>query len=335
MKPSIVLRCLPVLALLLGGVSPGRAFTPNAPLHHPLSDDGSSDEDASAPTSGGTATASGAGSGTTAATVSSAYSGGFIEDGGATLTMGGSDSSSSVTVSSVFNSSVFSNGLTVASVKYPVLSGKAGDLKITTNADDSVLRVKATVSVSNTGTKTAKNVVATVYLSDDAVLDAADTQVGVVKLADYAPGGGKLRKGETLSLPVKHKVPKAAAEFLEGKYLIAVLSAKDPSVAATGGAVASSGVASVSEPAGATILTLNNPEAVPPTSVTGMPTGTWTLAPGEVTTGSVLGTVTAGTLVTTTVGTLVTTTVGTIPPMTALPVVTPANYVIIGPIKLP
>lgn len=112
--------------------------------------------------------------------------------------------------------------------KAPALTGKAGDLHITANSDGGTLKIKTTVAITNVGTATAKNVLATVYLSDDATLDPADTQLAVLKLADYVPGATKLRKGETLSIPIKRKVPTAVASFLEGKYLIAVLTANKP-----------------------------------------------------------------------------------------------------------
>ena len=121
--------------------------------------------------------------------------------------------------------------------KLPALSGNAGKLKVGTTADGSQIHVKTIAAVTNTGTKTAKGVTATVYLSDDAVLDAADTKVATLALADFLPASkGKIDKGETVSLPIKHKVPAALADALEGKYLIVVLSATNgtPGDAANG-----------------------------------------------------------------------------------------------------
>lgn len=113
--------------------------------------------------------------------------------------------------------------------KAPALSGSAGDLKITTTDGGNMTRVKTLLSLGNTGTKAAKNVTATVYLSDDNKLDASDTKIKTLHLKDYAPDA-KLAKGQTLSLPIKQKVPTAIASYLEGKYIIAVLEADSPAV---------------------------------------------------------------------------------------------------------
>ncbi len=142
------------------------------------------------------------------------FNGGVLQSGAGTLALTGSNTYSGAT-----------------SLKFPVLSGSAGDLKITTTPDGNLLRVKTAVAVSNTGTKAAKNVTATVYLSDDAVLDADDTKLATLKLADYFSGVTKLARGQTLSLPIKHKVPAAVASVLEGKYLIVVLDADSASLA--------------------------------------------------------------------------------------------------------
>ena len=92
--------------------------------------------------------------------------------------------------------------------------------------------MKTTATVINTGNKTAKGVTATVYLSDDAVLDAADTKVATLALADLLPAShGKIGKGESVSLPIKDKVPAALAEGLKGKHLIVVLSATNGTLA--------------------------------------------------------------------------------------------------------
>lgn len=172
----------------------------------------------------------------TPSNVSVAAYGGSVAFTGATAT--------TVSASSVLNLGSAKGGVGslilgpgVGYIKAPALTGSAGDLKITASADGNTLSVRTKVAITNKGWAAAKHVLADVYLSDDATLDTAvDTKLTTLKLTDYVPDAAKLRRGETISLPIKRKVPTAAASFLEGKYLIAVLlcdAPKQPNVSIT------------------------------------------------------------------------------------------------------
>ena len=101
---------------------------------------------------------------------------------GGTLTLNGGNPSLGTTSTNFFGTS------SPVAAKAPALSGTAGELKVGNSADGSKLRVKTSVSVTNSGTKAAKGVTATVYLSDDAVLDTTeDTKIATLSLADFFP----------------------------------------------------------------------------------------------------------------------------------------------------
>lgn len=143
---------------------------------------------------------------------------GLIVIGTSAMTFSGSD-----LVDSTVDSSSLASGITPAA-QAGSLSGGVSGLKIKLTDDKSVLRVKATVSLRNTLDTVARHVTATVYLSDDATLSSDDINLRTLKLADYVPKG-KIRKGETLSMPFNQKVPAVLASYVAGKYLIVVLSA--------------------------------------------------------------------------------------------------------------
>ena len=117
--------------------------------------------------------------------------------------------------------------------KVPVLVGQLVTPVIKKVTNGNGIRVKTGVSLSNTGTKAAKDVTVTAYLSDDATLSADDTKLITLDLADYNAGSSKLLKGQTLSVPLHYKVPAGIAAALEGKYLIFVISASNATASTT------------------------------------------------------------------------------------------------------
>ncbi len=108
----------------------------------------------------------------------------------------------------------------------PGLFGSVNDLQFKKTKSGNADRLKAIVSLLNGSDAALHNVTATVYLSNDNTLSADDTTLITLKLSDYIPKG-KIGKHKALSLPLNQKVPSMLASYLNGKYLIVVLSADD------------------------------------------------------------------------------------------------------------
>ena len=106
------------------------------------------------------------------------------------------------------------------------LYGSVNGLNLKKTKSGSSTRVKATVGLQNTSGTALHNVTATVYLSADNTLSADDTKITTLNLSDYVTKG-KIGKHKTLDLPLNEKVPSLLASYLDGKYLIVVLSADD------------------------------------------------------------------------------------------------------------
>lgn len=114
----------------------------------------------------------------------------------------------------------------------PGLFGSVDGLHLKTNANSGITHIKATVTLHNSSNTALHHVTATVYVSDDNTLSADDTKVTTLNLSDYV-SKGRIGKFKTLSLPLKQKVPTVMASYLEGKYLIVVLSADELGTAGT------------------------------------------------------------------------------------------------------
>ena len=106
----------------------------------------------------------------------------------------------------------------------PGLFGSVDDLQFKPTKSGGSARVKAIVSLLNGSDTALRNVTATVYLSNDNTLSADDTTLFTLRLSDEVPSG-KIGKHKILSLPLNEKVPAMLASYLNGKYLIVVLSA--------------------------------------------------------------------------------------------------------------
>lgn len=110
-------------------------------------------------------------------------------------------------------------------VKAPQLSGSFSDLSFEPNKSGSKVKLKALLTLVNSGAKAARNVTAAVYLSSDATLDESDQLVVTLHLSDFADGVAKLKKSSQTTLPLKYKVPSLLGSFLAGQYVIVVLGA--------------------------------------------------------------------------------------------------------------
>ena len=299
-------------------------------------------------------------------------SGGAVYASGGTLTLVGVTIPFTPGGTLTLNGGNFYTGATTVSAipslpltaKAPALSGTAGELKVGNSADGSKLRVKTSVAVTNSGTKAAKGVTATVYLSDDAVLDTTeDTKIATLSLADFFPEtGGKIGKKQTLTLPIKHSVPAALADYLNGKYLIVVLDATNAVTqeASSAGLISAANTSGAVPPItlnGGTLTGLTGSLGLTSIGVNGtatLPPGTYTLSSGGILTlnapvavsgSGTMGTISAVGTILPTSGTVTTTATpvvsstpkpGTTPVTTPPPkAVVPANEIIIGPIQLP
>ena len=105
----------------------------------------------------------------------------------------------------------------------PGLFGSVNDLLFKTTKRGAT-RAKATLDLLNTSGTTLRNVTATVYLSDDNTLSADDLQIKKLDLSDYVHKG-KIARYNAINLPFNYKVPSVLDSYLNGKYLIVVLSA--------------------------------------------------------------------------------------------------------------
>ncbi len=108
----------------------------------------------------------------------------------------------------------------------PGLFGSVNDLQLKKTKSGNADRIKAILSLLNGSDTALHNVTATVYLSTDNTLSEDDTTLITLKLSDYVPKG-KIGKHKILSLPLNEKVPSLLTSYLNGKYLIVVLSADD------------------------------------------------------------------------------------------------------------
>ncbi len=122
-------------------------------------------------------------------------------------------------------------GSTTYSTLTPGLFGNVDDLQFKTTKSGET-RAKAGVLLINTSATSLRNVTATVYLSDDNTLSADDTKIVTLDLSDY-DAKGKVGKHSTVSLPFNYKVPSVLKSYLNGKYLIIVLSADNLGTIAT------------------------------------------------------------------------------------------------------
>jgi hypothetical protein len=103
------------------------------------------------------------------------------------------------------------------------LTGHVQDLELKYNADQTRLKVHATVSLHNNLDTALDHLTARVYVSDHPAFRPADLLLSDVKIAAYLPDG-KLAKHETVTLPIKRGVSSAMASYLDGKYLHVVVS---------------------------------------------------------------------------------------------------------------
>ena len=128
---------------------------------------------------------------------------------------------SSATQSTI--TTVVGNGVPVGGTITPGLFGNVTDLNFKPTKSGAT-RAKATVALVNTSSTSLRNVTATVYLSDDNTLSSDDLQIAKLSLSDYV-AKGKVAKYGSFQLPFNYKVPSVLDSYLNGKYLIIVLSA--------------------------------------------------------------------------------------------------------------
>ncbi len=117
--------------------------------------------------------------------------------------------------------------------KAPLLSGTFSGLSIAPTTNGKYVKLKALLTLLNSGNKAAKDVTATVYLSSDNTLDSGDFKVTTLDLATFFDGDGNIGKGKSVNVPLKYKAPALLASSLNGQYVIIVLAAADQSVETT------------------------------------------------------------------------------------------------------
>lgn len=124
---------------------------------------------------------------------------------------------------SVFSPTARAQGTTTA--QYADVSGALDNFHLKTLASGS-LKVRGTLTIANHGAVAAKDVYATVYLSDDKTFDAED-EVYTIDLADYNKGKGKLKAGSQIVIPLSKKVSSFLASMIDGQYVIVQFNAKN------------------------------------------------------------------------------------------------------------
>ena len=126
-------------------------------------------------------------------------------------------------LASVFSPAAHAQGTTTA--PYADVTGSLDNFHIKTLSSGS-LKVLGKLTLANHGAVAAKDVYATVYLSDDKTFDPED-EVYTINLADYNNGKGKLKAGSQIVLPLSKKVSSFLAGMITGQYVIIQFSAKN------------------------------------------------------------------------------------------------------------
>jgi hypothetical protein len=108
-------------------------------------------------------------------------------------------------------------------VTVAALSGRVKDLAIKADAERSLFHVSALLSLQNNTDLALKNLTAVVYVSADAKFHENDLKMAKLKLDSYLPDG-KVSKLATVSVPIKRKVSSSVASYLDGKYLVILVT---------------------------------------------------------------------------------------------------------------